>query len=110
MQWTATSVNQVLLRTLFFHVHRRNKPYSSEGPIRFGTEEFYEHLVHAAEQADKNDIEFGIHNADGWTSSGGPWVTPEMSMKRITWSEQYVQVTPNNHNNKTLLPPQPGYY
>lgn len=95
---------------IFFHVHRRNKPYSSEGPIRFGNEEFYEHLVHAAEQADKNDIEFGIHNADGWTSSGGPWVTPEMSMKRITWSEQYVQVTPNNHNNKTLLPPQPGYY
>ncbi|AWB66217.1 glycoside hydrolase [Saccharobesus litoralis] len=89
---------------IFFHVHRRNKPYSSRGSVRFGTDEFFDHLVHAAEQADKNDIEFGIHNADGWTSSGGPWVTPEMSMKRITWSELAVE------GGKRLVPPQPGYY
>ena len=33
---------------IFFHVHRRNKPYSSRGPVRFGTESFFDHLVHAA--------------------------------------------------------------
>lgn len=91
---------------IFFHVHRRNKPYSSRGPVRFGSDEFYDTLVHAAAQADKNDIEFGIHNADGWTSSGGPWVSPEMSMKRITWSEQAVQV---KQDETRLIPPQPGY-
>jgi len=88
---------------IFFHVHRRNWPYSSRGPVRFGTDEFYEHLLHAAAQADKQGIEFGIHNSDGWTSSGGPWVTPEQSMKRITWSELTVS------GNQTLVPPQPGY-
>jgi hypothetical protein len=88
---------------IFFHVHRRNVPYSSKGPIRFGTEEFYDHLVHAAAQADKNNIEFGIHNSDGWTSSGGPWITPELSMKRITWSEVAVS------GGKSFTPPQPGY-
>ncbi|MBU3020424.1 glycosyl hydrolase [Aestuariibacter sp. A3R04] len=88
---------------IFFHVHRRNVPYSSNGPIRFGTEEFYDHLVHAAAQADKNNIEFGIHNSDGWTSSGGPWITPELSMKRITWSEVAVS------GGRNLTPPQPGY-
>ncbi|WAJ71735.1 glycosyl hydrolase [Catenovulum adriaticum] len=92
---------------IFFHVHRRNKPYSSRGPVRFGTDEFFDTLVHAAEQADKNDIEFGIHNADGWTSSGGPWVTPEMSMKRVTWSEQAVKV---NQDGTAVNPPQPGFY
>jgi len=76
---------------IFFHVHRRDKSYSSRGPVRFGSEEFYDTLVHAAAEAEKNNIEFGVHNADGWTSSGGPWVTPEMSMKRITWSEQAVK-------------------
>ena len=91
---------------IFFHVHRRNKPYSSRGPIRFGSEAFFDTLVHAASEADKNDIEFGVHNADGWTSSGGPWVTPEMSMKRITWSEQSVQVS---EVEKIITPPQPGY-
>ncbi|EWH08843.1 family 2 glycoside hydrolase [Catenovulum agarivorans DS-2] len=89
---------------IFFHVHRRNKPYSSRGPVRFGTDEFFDHLVHAAAAADKNDIEFGVHNADGWTSSGGPWITPEMSMKRITWSELAVE------GGKNVIPPQPGYY
>lgn len=88
---------------IFFHVHRRNWPYSSRGPVRFGTEEFYDHLVHAAAQADKHSIEFGIHNADGWTSSGGPWVTPEQSMKRVTWSEQSVSGG-NRH-----LPLKPGF-
>lgn len=89
---------------IFFHVHRRNWPYSSRGPIRFGTDEFFDQLVHAATQADKHNIEFGIHNADGWTSSGGPWVTPELSMKRITWSEQSVT------GGQTIMPSQPGYY
>ena len=88
---------------IFFHVHRRNWPYSSRGPVRFGTEEFYDHLVHAAAQADKHNIEFGIHNADGWTSSGGPWVTPEQSMKRVTWSEQSVS------GGNRYLPLKPGF-
>jgi len=66
-------------------------------------EEFYDHLVHAAAQADKHNIEFGIHNADGWTSSGGPWVTPEQSMKRVTWSEQSVS------GGNRYLPLKPGF-
>jgi hypothetical protein len=89
---------------IFFHVHRKDRPYSSRGPVRFGTDEFFEHLVHAAAQADKHDIEFGIHNADGWTSSGGPWVSPEQSMKRITWSETNVS------GPQKMTPAQPGYY
>jgi hypothetical protein len=91
---------------IFFHVHRRNWPFSSRGPVRFGSDAFFDTLVHAAAEADKNDIEFGVHNSDGWTSSGGPWITPEMSMKRITWSEQAVQV---NQDGKMIIPPQPGY-
>ncbi|MDP5030922.1 glycosyl hydrolase [Paraglaciecola sp.] len=91
---------------IFFHVHRSDKPYSSRGPVRFGSDEFYDTLVHAAAEADKNGIEFGIHNSDGWTSSGGPWVTAEMSMKRITWSEHAVQV---NQEGEMLVPPQPGH-
>ena len=91
---------------IFFHVHRRNVPLSSRGPVRFGTEAFLDHLVHAAAQAEQNGIEFGIHNADGWTSSGGPWVSPEMSMKRITWSEQAIEV---ERDGLEVIPPQPGY-
>ena len=26
---------------IFFHVHRKARPYSSRGPVRFGTDEFF---------------------------------------------------------------------
>lgn len=89
--------------SIFFHVHRSNVPYSSRGPVRFGSDEFFNTLVHAAAEAEKNGIEFGVHNADGWTSSGGPWVTPEQSMKRITWSEVSIA------GGQKIVPPQPGF-
>lgn len=91
---------------IFFHVHRRNWPYSSRGSVRFGSDEFYDTLVHAAGEADKQGIEFGVHNADGWTSSGGPWITPEMSMKRITWSEQAIDI---KQKGERVQPLQPGF-
>jgi hypothetical protein len=28
-----------------------------------------------------------MHNAPGWSSSGGPWITPDDSMKYLTWTE-----------------------
>jgi len=88
---------------ILFHVHRQNKPYSSRGPVRFNTPEFNDTMLHAIGEADKHGIEIGLHNADGWSSSGGPWITPEQSMKRITWSEQAVT------GGQTIMLNQPGY-
>lgn len=88
---------------ILFHVHRQNWPFSSRGPVRFNTKEFNDTIVHAIGEADKHGLEIGLHNADGWSSSGGPWITPEMSMKRITWSEEAVT------GGQKLLPKQPGY-
>jgi hypothetical protein len=31
-----------------------------------------------------------MHNCPGWSASGGPWITPELAMQQITWSELYV--------------------
>jgi hypothetical protein len=88
---------------ILFHVHRQNRPFSSRGPVRFGTDEFNDTLVHALGEADRLGLEMGLHNADGWSSSGGPWITPAMSMKRITWSEESVK------GGQTLVPKQPGF-
>lgn len=88
---------------ILFHVHRQNWPLSSRGPVRFGTPEFNDTIVHAIGEADKLGFEMGLHNADGWSSSGGPWITPEMSMKRITWSEQSVS------GGQDVMPNQPGF-
>lgn len=34
----------------------------------------------------KHGIEIGIHNCDGWSEAGGPWVAPEDSMKKVVWT------------------------
>jgi hypothetical protein len=28
----------------------------------------------------------GLHNSPGWSTTGGPWITPEMGMQRVAWS------------------------
>lgn len=53
--------------------------------------EWRELMTHAVREADRLDLEFCLHNCAGWSSSGGPWVTPEHSMFEIVWTEQSVE-------------------
>ena len=32
-----------------------------------------------------------MNNDAGWCGSGGPWITPELSMQRVVWTETIVQ-------------------
>ena len=58
------------------------------GRVHYNTEEHRELIRHAMAEADRLSLTFDIHNCDGWSSSGGPWVTPEDSMKMVVWSSQ----------------------
>ena len=60
------------------------------GPIKYNSPEHHSMIVHAAQEAKRLGLDFGIHNCDGWSSSGGPWITPEESMKMVVWSETQV--------------------
>jgi hypothetical protein len=61
------------------------------GNVKFNSPEHIDILKHAAAECERLHLSFGIHNCDGWTSSGGPWVTPENSMKQVVFSE--IQIT-----------------
>lgn len=58
--------------------------------IKFNSPEWYEMFKWALKEANRLDIKIGIHNCDGWSTSGGPWVTPEMSMKQFVWSKTTI--------------------
>ncbi len=60
------------------------------GPIKYASKDHFDILQHAIAESDRLGLEFGTHNCDGWTSSGGPWVTPENSMKRVVWTKQII--------------------
>ena len=61
------------------------------GPIKYNSPEHHEMLKHAAFECERLGLSFGVHNCDGWSSSGGPWITPEQSMKMVVWSETIVK-------------------
>ncbi|MDF7823431.1 glycosyl hydrolase [Pontiellaceae bacterium B12227] len=67
------------------------KPEIANGAQRFNSPEFRDLLVHGVKEADRLGLTIGLHNCDGWSSSGGPWVKPEDAMKKLVWSEAVVR-------------------
>ena len=61
------------------------------GPVQFLGPEWREMMMHAARVADRLGLELCVENCAGWSSSGGPWNTPEHAMQRVTTSEQKVK-------------------
>jgi hypothetical protein len=61
------------------------------GPVKYASTEHFDIINHAIKESDRLGLDFGVHNCDGWTSSGGPWVTPEMSMKMFVWTEKMIK-------------------
>lgn len=61
--------------------------YMPPGPVRYGTDRWFEHVRYAIETAHELGLEFHVMNTPGWSASGGPWVTPQRSMKQLIWSE-----------------------
>ena len=58
-----------------------------DGLITYNSPEHHDMLKHAAAECERLGLSFGVHNCDGWSSSGGPWITPEQSMKMVVWNE-----------------------
>ncbi len=61
-----------------------------KGPVDYGSPQHFALLRHAAREAERLGLEFAMHNCPGWSSSGGPWITPELSMQSLTWTETFV--------------------
>ncbi len=67
-----------------FHLGERYERF--RGPVRFNSPEWFDTWRFVLETAQPLGLEMGIHNCDGWSQSGGPWVTPASSMKQLVWT------------------------
>ena len=65
--------------------------FAPVGPATYGSPLYWELKRHAIREADRLGLNFEMHNCPGWSSSGGPWITPELSMQVVTWSELQVE-------------------
>jgi hypothetical protein len=79
-----------------------------EPKINFGTPEWYHAVVHSAEDAKRLGLEMSIFSCAGWSEAGGPWVKPEMAMKRLVWSETEVSGPARLHAKLPMPPSNQG--
>lgn len=54
--------------------------------VKFMQPEWLAMMDHTIKEAGRLGLKFGVHNCDGFSQSGGPWITPGTSMKELTWT------------------------
>ena len=62
-----------------------NMPKAAAFKRPYLSESWKEAFRYAVKLADSLGMEVGIASAPGWSSTGGPWVSPEDAMKKLEW-------------------------
>ncbi|MDR2470203.1 MAG: hypothetical protein LBD27_06980 [Tannerella sp.] len=47
---------------------------------------YWDAFRHALSEAKKLNMKVGLHNSPGWSTTGGPWITPEQGMQAVAFS------------------------
>lgn len=61
------------------------------GSVKTLSSEWFALLKHATIEANRLGLEIGFHNCGGWQSSGGPWITEDMAMKKVIWNKTLIE-------------------
>jgi len=62
-----------------------------KGPVGYAGTEWMEMIGHACREAKRLGLEINLTNGGGWDGSAGPWITPELSMQKVVWTETVVE-------------------
>ncbi|GMU81681.1 MAG: hypothetical protein AMXMBFR47_15520 [Planctomycetota bacterium] len=62
-----------------------------KGPVDIMSPEWRELVKFAASEANRLGLELCMHNCSGWSSSGGPWITPPHAMQTVVTSDVNVE-------------------
>jgi hypothetical protein len=79
-------------------------------PVEQLTPQWWQMVKFAMSEADRLGVKLAMHDCDGFAVAGGPWITPDISMQKLTWSRNVI------HGGRTvtdtLAMPQAneGYY
>ena len=66
-------------------------------------EPWWKLVRYAAEESKRLGMDFGMFNGPSYESSGGVWITPELSMQELCWSNDTIY---GNAHLKIQLPNQ----
>ncbi len=81
-----------------------------KGPVDYLSMEWLDRMAWAAQEAHRLGLDLAMHNCPGWSSSGGPWIAPDMSMQQLVWTRTII----SGPQHLDIVLPQPytkeGYY
>ncbi|EHQ30790.1 glycosyl hydrolase [Mucilaginibacter paludis] len=79
-------------------------------PVVQLTPQWWQMVHFAMTEAQRIGVKLAMHDCDGFALAGGPWIKPEMSMQKLTWSKTII--TGGRRYNDTLARPKTneGYY
>lgn len=55
------------------------------------SDEWWEMVRFSMKEAGRLGLKMGMHICDGFALAGGPWITPEMSMQKVVYSETLIK-------------------
>ncbi|MCP4313388.1 MAG: hypothetical protein GY790_19190 [Bacteroidetes bacterium] len=80
------------------------RTHSPAGPVKIMSPEWYSLMEYAISYGGELGLDIALYNSmGGWSASGGPWVTPEMAMQELVWSE--FQTVGGKHFEESLTHP-----
>jgi len=62
-----------------------------KAPYQFNTPKYEDLVHHVISESDRVGIDLCIHNCDGWSQAGGPWITPDLAMKVVSYNKTEVE-------------------
>src|SRR5204863_4164998 len=72
-----------------------------KGSATFNSEQWRDLFKHVCVEAHRLGLQVNMNNGPGWCGSGGPWVTPELSMQKVVWTETVLRGLAHCETNLT---------
>lgn len=68
-----------------------DEKFMSSGDVRMLSDEWWDLMRWAIIEGKRTGVDIGIFNGPGWSQSGGPWISPDKSMRYLLSSEHRVK-------------------
>ena len=86
------------------------QPPLFEPPARQLSPEWWGMVRYAFGEADRLGLKLAMHDCDGFATAGGPWITSELAMQKVVWSETRFEGGQKIGTALAQPPVNEGYY
>lgn len=77
-----------IMRPMLFSIGKSDKNSPISPPANALTPYWWELVQHAVREAGRLGQTLALNDCDGWATASGPWITPELSMQHLVWSQE----------------------